>query len=115
MFPPDAICAALALFIVGMVWLRTRMQYARPPHGRLKLTAAGAAYFAALALLLVSGWWLAPLIAPPLTGFASLGPVAARGVWFLVVYYLFVPLHRALKARGAAVFAASPAGRQTPL
>jgi len=104
MFPPDAVCAVIALFISGMVWLRTRTQYAREPHARLRLTAVGAIYFAALALLLLSGWFAAPRAAGHLAGLAPLSPVSARAAWFLLVYYLFIVVHRALKARGAAVF-----------
>ena len=104
MFPPDAVCAAIALFIVAMVWLRTRMQYVPAPHGRLRLTAGGALYFAALALLLVSGWFAAPRLARRLSPLAPVAPALARTAWFLLVYYLFIPVHRALRARGAAVF-----------
>ena len=114
MFPPDAVCAVIALFLAGMVWLRTRMQYARAPHARLRLTAAGASYFAVLALLLVSGWFAAPRAAGYLAARAPLSPALARTAWFLLVYYLFIVAHRALKARGAAVFrctTADAAGR----
>jgi hypothetical protein len=104
MFPPDAVCAVIALFIVGMVWLRTRMQYVPAPHGRLRLTAVGRLYFAVLALLLVSGWFAAPRLARRLPSLAPVAPALARTAWFLLVYYLFIPVHRALKARGAAVF-----------
>lgn len=107
MFPPDAVCAAIALFIVGMVWLRTRMQYVPAPHGRLRLTVAGALYFAALALLLVSGWFAAPRLVRRLSPLAGVAPALARTAWFLLVYYLFIPLHRTLRARGVAVFRAT--------
>ena len=104
MLPPDAVCAAIALFIVGMVWLRTRMQYVPAPHGRLHLTAVGALYFAALALLLVLGWFAAPRLAGHFASLAPLAPALTRTTWFLLVYYLFIPVHRVLKARGALVF-----------
>jgi len=31
-------------------------------------------------------------------------PTLARVVWFLATYYLFIPLHRALRAQGVEVF-----------
>jgi len=102
MLPPDAVCAVAALFIVGMVWLRTRMHYPQP-HGRRVLTVAGMAYFAALALLLVLGWLAAPALARHVSSALAV-PVLARVVWFLAVYYLFIPLHRVLRARGMSVF-----------
>jgi len=114
MFPPDAVCLAIALFIVGMVWLRTRMQYRAAPHGRLRLTATGALYFAALVLLLVSGWVAAPRLARRLASFAVLAPALTRTVWFLLVYYLFIPVHRVLQARGAAVFRGTAARAVPP-
>jgi hypothetical protein len=113
MLPADAIGAALALFIFGMVWLRTRMHYAPAPQGRLHVTAVGAVYFGALAVLLVSGWFVAPRVAPRL-GY-PVPAIVARAVGFLLLYYLSVPVHRALKAHRAAVFAATvadPSGRR---
>jgi hypothetical protein len=104
MLPPDAVCAVAALFIVAMVWLRTRMHYPRSLHGRRSLSAAGALYFAALVLLLVSGWFAAPALARQVGSPLPVAPTLARVVWFLAVYYLFIPLHRALKARGVRVF-----------
>jgi hypothetical protein len=102
----NAICAVTALFIVGMVWLRTRMHYAKGGGGRRSLTAAGVIYFAALALLLASGWFAAPQVAHLLAPTTPVAPTLARVVWFLAAYYLFIPVHLILKARGAAVFRA---------
>ena len=103
----NAICAITALFIVGMVWLRTRMHYAKAAGGRRSLTAAGVIYFAALGLLLASGWFAAPHVARALAPSAPVAPTLARVVWFLAAYYLFIPVHLILKARGAVVFRAA--------
>ena len=101
--PPDVICALSALFIMAMAWLRTRMLYPRA-GGNRRLTAAGAVYFTALGLLLLCGWVAAPPLVRSLAAAASVAPILARVVWFLVVYYLFIVVHRALRARGVAVF-----------
>ena len=101
----EVITAVAAVFIVAMVWLRTRMHYAAGTHGRLRLSAAGALYFAALGALLLIGWFAAPQLALPLPSAAPPStPVLARVVWFLATYYLFIVVHRALKSRGLAVF-----------
>jgi hypothetical protein len=105
MLPPDAISALAALFIVGMVWLRTRMQYTKGMRAR-RLTAAGVVYFAALGVLLVAGFFAAPAVARRAAA-VPVAPTLARVVWFLLVYYLFIPVHRALRARGVAVYSAS--------
>jgi len=104
MLPPEAVTAFAALFIVAMVWLRTRIQYPRGAGGRRVLTAAGALYFGALGLLLVSGWFAAPTLARRMTAAPPVTAMLARVVWFLASYYLFIPLHRLLRARGVAVF-----------
>jgi hypothetical protein len=114
MFPPDAVSAAIALFIVVMAWLRTRMQYVPAPRGRLRLTATGVLYFTALVLLLVSGWFAAPRVARRFAALAPVAPALARTAWFLLVYYLFIPLHRVLKARGALVFRGADAAEAEP-
>jgi len=109
MLSANAVCAVTALFILGMVWLRTRMHYARSAPGGRRLTAAGVVYFAAFGALLVSGWFAAPLVARWLSPSAPVAPTLARVVWFLGSYYLFIPVHLVLKARGAPVFrSASP-------
>ncbi len=101
--PPDVVCALCALFIVAMAWLRTRMLYPRAA-GERRLTAAGAVYFASLGLSLLGGWVAAPPLMRSLATAAPVPPTLARVVWFLVVYYLFIVVHRALRARGVAVF-----------
>ena len=110
MLPQNTISAAAAVFIVAMVWLRTRMHYGA--RGRRKLTTAGVVYFAALAVLLATGWFVAPLLGRHLAAAFPVAPTFARVLWFLAIYYLFIPVHRTLKARGAAVFRAadSPQG-----
>jgi hypothetical protein len=65
----DLSTAIAALFIIGMIWLRTRMQYVglvRGASGRgasghkLQLEKAGRLYFASAVALLVVGWFVAP-------------------------------------------------------
>jgi hypothetical protein len=117
MLPPDAVCAVAALFIIGMVWLRTRLHYLREgarerapslrsAPARLTLTRAGWGYFASLAVALAAGWFAAPLLARQLAAAVAVAPVLARVIWFLVMYYLFIPVHRVLRARGVQVFKA---------
>ena len=110
MFPPDVVCAVAALFIVAMVWLRTRMHYAKAARGVRSLTRGGRLYFATLVLVLASGWFAAPPLASRLATAAPVPPILARVVWFLIAYYLFIPAHRALRARGVEVFK-SPVAR----
>jgi hypothetical protein len=112
MFPPQAIAAVAALFIIGMVWLRTRMHYAKAARGVRMLTRAGRYYFLALALLLVLGWFAAPAVAHRLTNATPVAPTLARVVWFLAAYYLFIPVHLALRARGVELFKAPVAHAQ---
>jgi hypothetical protein len=102
MLSPDAMGAVAAFFIAGMVWVRTRMHYAKGSQGERRLTTAGAIYFASLALLLAAGWFAAPLLARALESPAP--SLVTRLVWFLAAYYLFIPVHRALKSRGVPVF-----------
>jgi hypothetical protein len=103
MLPADAIAVLTLAFIVGMVWLRTRMHY---PRGRAKvsLTRAGRIYFAVLLAVLVLGWLLAPAAVRALWPAPAAPPLVSRVVWFLATYYLFIPVHRLLKARGVEVF-----------
>ena len=103
MTPLDSLTAGTALFILGMVWLRTRMQYPRGRE-RLPLTRAGRSYFGVLLGVLVLGWLVAPAAGRALWPGALSTPTPARVVWFLATYYLFIPVHRALRARGVEVF-----------
>jgi hypothetical protein len=102
MLPQNAISAAAAVFIVAMVWLRTRMHYRA--RGRRSLTAAGAVYFVTLVTLLAAGWFIGPVLGRHLATAFPVAPALARVVWFLAIYYLFIPVHLTLKARGVAVF-----------
>src|ERR1700704_584299 len=89
MTPVDWLTAVTLVFIIGMVWLLTR---------------AGRIYFAALLGVLVLGWLVAPAAGHALWPAAASTPTLARVVWFLATYYLFIPLHRTLRARGVEVF-----------
>jgi hypothetical protein len=111
MLSSNAIAAVTLVFIVGMVWLRTRMHYPRG-HERLLLTRAGRIYFAALLGVLAFGWLVAPAAGHALWPAAASTPTLARVVWFLASYYLFIPLHRALRAQRVEVFKAPVADLQ---
>jgi hypothetical protein len=111
MLSSNAIAAVTLVFIVGMVWLRTRMHYPRGRE-RLRLTRAGRIYFAVLLGVLVLGWLVAPAAGHALWPAAASTPTLARVVWFLATYYLFIPLHRALRAQGVDVFKAPVADLQ---
>ena len=122
----DLSSGVTALFIVGMIWLRTRMQYVGLLRGgsghKLHLEKAGWAYFAGVVVLLALGWFLAPSLGAsfwPATaanagGIGGKGTVAqpalTRVIWFLLTYYLFIIVHRVLKARGVMVFKVREAG-----
>ena len=111
MLSSNTIAAVTLVFIVGMVWLRTRMHYPRGRE-RLLLTRAGRIYFAVLLGVLVLGWLVAPAAGHALWPAAASTPTIAHVVWFLATYYLFIPLHRALRARGVEVFKAPVADVQ---
>jgi hypothetical protein len=100
----DAIVAVTSLFIVGMIWLRTRMQYAQPGVGALRLQPAGRIYFGSAIGLLIIGWVAAPQIGHALWPGTAATPTLMRVVWCLAIYYIFIAVHRLLKTRGAAVF-----------
>jgi hypothetical protein len=100
----DIICAITVLFIVGMIWLRTRMQYSRQARGVLHLQRAGQIYFAAVIVMLLLGWLAAPAVGRAFWPDTDVTPGLMRVVWFLVTYYAFILVHRVLKIRGVAVF-----------
>jgi hypothetical protein len=100
----DIICAITVLFIVAMIWLRTRMQYSRQARGVLQLQRAGKIYFAAVIVMLLLGWLVAPAVGRALWPDTNVTPGLMRVVWFLVTYYAFILVHRVLKIRGVAVF-----------
>jgi len=100
----DLISAITVLFIVGMIWLRTRMQYSRQARGVLELQRAGKIYFAAVIVMLLLGWLIAPAVGRTMLPDTNVTPGLMRVVWFLVTYYVFILVHRVLKTRGVAVF-----------
>src|SRR2546429_1563026 len=103
MLSSNAICAVTLAFIVGMVWLRTRMHYRRGRE-RIALTRAGRIYFAVLAGGVVLGWLAAPAAGGAVLPPAPRTPPPSRAGWVLSPHYPFIPLHRAFPARGAGVF-----------
>jgi len=100
----DVISAVTVLFIVGMIWLRTRVLYTREVRGVLQLQPAGRIYFAAVAAVLVLGWLVAPLIGRRAWPDAGVTPLLMRVIWFLATYYVFILVHRILKVKGVAVY-----------
>jgi hypothetical protein len=100
----DAIVAISALFIVGMIWLRTRMQYAKRGVGPLQLETAGRIYFGSAVALLVAGYVIAPVTGRVLWPGSGVTPTLMRVVWCLATYYVYILVHRVLKMRGAAVY-----------
>jgi hypothetical protein len=92
------------VFIIGMIWLRTRMHYVQRGRGALRLERAGWVYFAAAAAVLLVGWFAAPALGrwsgSPLLG----NPTATRVLWYLATYYVFILVHRLLQSRHVAVF-----------
>lgn len=99
--------AVTVLFIVGMIWLRTRTQYARQARGTLQLQPAGRLYFAAAAVVLVLGWLVAPLVGGLALPGTNATPGLMRVIWFLATYYLFILVHRVLKSKGVEVYKAA--------
>jgi hypothetical protein len=104
----DLSSAIAAVFIVGMIWLRTRMQYVGLARGapghKLQLERAGRLYFAAAVVLLVVGWFAAPPLGVAFWPATAANPALTRVIWFLLTYYVFVIVHRVLKGRGIGVF-----------
>ena len=70
----------------------------------MHLAPAGRIYFAAVIALLLVGWFAAPLIGRALWPTTGATPTLMRVVWCLATYYVFILIHRVLKARGAIVF-----------
>jgi hypothetical protein len=103
----DLTSIVTAAFIVGMVWLRTRMHYVRSGRGTLRLAGAGRWYFAAVLGVLAAGWFAAPLIGRSIWPGAGADSTILRVIWFLATYYVFIVVHRALQARRIEIFAAA--------
>jgi hypothetical protein len=100
----DWIVVFTSAFIVGMIWLRTRMQYLCRGAGPLQLAPPGRAYFGAVVVLLVIGFFVAPLIGQAFWPNTGITPTITRVIWCLVTYYIFIVIHRVLKSRGTQVF-----------
>lgn len=100
----DAIVPFTALLMLGLIWVRTRIQYARAGTGPLRLQPAGRIYFGAALALLAIGWFVAPVLGRTLWPVTGVTPTLMRVVWCLATYYVFIVVHRVMKTRGAAVF-----------
>jgi hypothetical protein len=100
----DIVSALTALFMVGMIWLRTRVQYGRQVRGSLRLQPAGRVYFVIVVLVLLLGWLVAPAAGRAVWPDPDITPMLPRGIWFLATYYLSIPASRILKTRGIEVF-----------
>jgi hypothetical protein len=107
----DLIALFTSFFIVGMIWLRTRMQYARRGAGPLHLALPGRIYFGAVVALLGVGWFVAPWVGQVLWPTTGATPTLMRVIWCLATYYVFILIHRVLKSRGTAVFSHSNPGQ----
>ena len=107
----DTIVAISALFIGGMIWLRTRTQYTQRAarRGPLRLEPAGRIYFAAVLAALISGYFVAPLIGHVIWPEPGATPTLMRVVWCLAMYYVFILVHRLLTLRGKSVFSVADA------
>jgi len=101
----DAIVPFTALLMLGLIWVRTRIQYSRAGTGPLRLQRAGRIYFGAVLALLVLGWFAAPVLGRTFWPIPGVTPTLMRVVWCLATYYIFIVVHRVMKTRGAAVFA----------
>jgi hypothetical protein len=100
----DAIVPFTAVLMIGLIWIRTRIQYSRAGTGPLKLQRAGRIYFGAALALLAIGWFAAPVLGRTFWPVPGVTPTLMRVVWCLATYYVFIAVHRVMKARGAAVF-----------
>jgi hypothetical protein len=105
----DAIVPFAALFMLGLIWVRTRVQYSAGgvgprARGPLRLQRAGRIYFGAAIALLVLGWFVAPVIGRTFWPETAATPALMRVVWCMATYYVFIVVHRVMKTRGAAVF-----------
>lgn len=100
----DSIVPVTALLMLGLIWVRTRIQYTAGAEGLLRLQPAGRAYFGAAVALLFAGWFAAPVIGRMIWPAAAATATLMRVVWCLATYYVFIIVHRVLKNRGTAVF-----------
>ena len=107
----DAIVPFTALLMLGLIWIRTRIQYSQGgsagPLGRtgpLRLQPAGRIYFGAVLAVLAVGWFAAPVLGRTFWPVAGVTPTLLRVVWCLATYYIFIIVHRVMKTRGTPVF-----------
>jgi len=95
----DLMAAVSGPLILAMIWLRTRVQYASR-GSTLHLQRAGWFYFGAALALMGLGWLVAPLLGAVIWPAGNLAaPTLLRVVWFLATYYLFILVHRFIKAK----------------
>jgi hypothetical protein len=111
MEPQDFLCVGTAVFILAMIWFRTRMNYTRQIRGPLRLQRAGQIYFAVVVAVLLLGWLVAPAAGRILSPATTTPPQILRFVWFMATYLVFIVVHRILKARGVEVFKGASASR----
>jgi hypothetical protein len=104
----DAIVPFTALLMLGLIWIRTRIQYSRAGAGPVRLQPAGRIYFGAVIVLLAVGWFAAPVIGSTFWPVPGVTPTLMRVVWCLATYYVFIAVHRVMKTRGKAVFQQQP-------
>jgi len=100
----DVIVPFTAVLMLGLIWIRTRIQYSRAGGGPLRLQRAGRIYFGAVLALLAVGWFVAPVLGRTFWPVPGVTPTLMRVVWCLATYYVFIAVHRVMKTRGAAVF-----------
>lgn len=103
----DLFVLLTALLVFGMIWLRTRIQYARR-GATLHLERAGWIYFGSALGLIALGWLVAPAVGAAFWRISlPTAPTILRIAWFLATYYLFIVVHRLMQAGGFFVFTAS--------
>ncbi len=100
----DAVGPFTALLMLGLIWIRTRIQYSATASGPLGIQPAGRLYFLAAAALLAAGWFVAPALGRLFWPVAGATPTLMRVIWCLAAYYVFVFVHRFMKSRGVRVF-----------
>ena len=101
----DAIVPFTALLMLGLIWVRTRIQYSgEAAAGPLRLARAGQIYFGAAIAILATGWFAAPVLGRAFWPVPGVTPTLVRVVWCLATYYVFIVIHRVMKTRGTAVF-----------
>jgi hypothetical protein len=103
----DAIVPFTALLMLGLIWVRTRIQYSGKAVGELRLQRAGQIYFGAAVAVLLAGWFVAPALGRAFWQVPGVTPTLVRVIWCLGTYYVFIIVHRIMKARGTVVFSAA--------